>query len=88
MKQMAIQLLDEAVQAGARQHQACAVLGIPCRTLLRWRSAQSLIDRRKGAQKHGPHALSEIDRQRILRSVQPTRASASAALTDRAAAGR
>ena len=66
MKQMAIQLIDEAVQAGARQYKACVVLGITCRTLLRWRSAQSLVDRRKGAQKHCPHALGEIGRQRIL----------------------
>ena len=66
MKQMAIQLIDEAVHAGARQHKACEVLGITCRTLRRWRVAQSFIDLRKGAQKHCPHALSEEDKQRIV----------------------
>ncbi|HGY4246844.1 TPA: IS3 family transposase, partial [Citrobacter freundii] len=46
---MAMVLINEAVQAGARQSKACAVLGLTCRTLRRWRAAESLIDRRKGA---------------------------------------
>src|SRR5690606_20189860 len=46
MKQMAMVLINEAVQAGARQSKACAVLGLTCRTLRRWRAAESLIDRR------------------------------------------
>jgi putative transposase len=66
MKQMAIELIDEAIQAGARQHKACEVLGITCRTLRRWRVAQSLVDRRKGAHKQCPHALSDEDKQRIV----------------------
>ncbi len=32
---MAIQLITEAVNAGARRHKACAVLGLSCRTLRR-----------------------------------------------------
>ncbi len=63
---MAIPLIDEAVQAGARQHKACAVLGITCRTLRRWRAADDLTDRRKGAPKHCPHALTEAERAAIL----------------------
>ena len=66
MKQMAISLIDEAVQAGARQHKACAVLGITCRTLRRWRVADDLADQRKGAAKHCPHALSDADKAAIL----------------------
>ena len=66
VKQMAISLIDEAVAAGARRHKACAVLGICCRTLRRWRAAATLTDQRKGAAKACPHALGEIDKARIL----------------------
>ena len=37
-KQMAITAIDEAMQAGSRQHKACALLGMSSRTLRRWRS--------------------------------------------------
>jgi transposase InsO family protein len=66
MKQMAISLIDEAVAAGARCHKACAMLEISTRTLRRWRRAASLVDARKGADRHCPHALSEEEKQRML----------------------
>src|SRR5690606_30225198 len=67
MKQMAITLIDEAVNAGARQSKACAVLGLTCRTLGRWRAADSLVDRRKGApRKPCRHALTADDKTDIL----------------------
>lgn len=67
MKQMAITLIDEAVNAGARQSKACAVLGLTCRTLRRWRAADSLLDRRKGApRKPCRHALTADDKKDIL----------------------
>ena len=55
---MAITLIAEAVHAGARQSKACAVLGLTCRTLRRWRAADSLIDRRKGASRKPSHFTS------------------------------
>ena len=66
MKQMAITLIQEAVQAGARQHKACAMLGITCRSLRRWRRASTLADGRKGAPKRCPHALAESDKDAIV----------------------
>lgn len=66
VKQMALSLIDEAVQAGARQHKACAVLGITCRTLRRWRRREELTDQRKGATKHCPHALSTAEKAAIV----------------------
>ena len=66
MKQMAIVLIDEAVAAGARQHKACEVLGITSRTLRRWRRADSLQDRRKGAPRTCPHALTDEEKQTIV----------------------
>lgn len=50
---MAIELIDEACAAGARQSRACAVLDIDSRTLRRWRQQlredNALQDRRKAA---------------------------------------
>lgn len=66
MKQMAIALIDEAVTGGARYTKACEVLGIICRTLRRWRRRESLSDGRKGANRTCPHALSPVEKQRIL----------------------
>ena len=67
MKQMAMTLIDEAVTAGARQSKACDVLGITCRTLRRWRGAQGLADKRKGAVREpSPQALNSQEKQEIL----------------------
>ncbi|MGE6333408.1 DDE-type integrase/transposase/recombinase, partial [Stenotrophomonas sp. NPDC077659] len=63
---MAIDLVDQAVAAGAAQSNACEVLGITCRTLRRWRSAASLRDRRKGAARRCPQALSEQQKDVIV----------------------
>lgn len=50
-RQMAINLIDEAVTAGARQPKACEVIEIDPRTLRRWKQQlhkeQALKDRRK-----------------------------------------
>jgi len=52
-RQMAIDLIDEACVAGARQARACAVLEIDVCTLRRWRrqqrDEQRLSDRRREA---------------------------------------
>lgn len=66
MKQMAIDLIDEAVTWGARRHKACQVLGITCRTLRRWRRAETLQDKRKGAPRTCPHALSDEEKETIV----------------------
>jgi transposase InsO family protein len=66
MKQMAIQLIDEAVAAGARRHKACEVLGISSRTLRRWRQADSLVDGRKGALRACPHSLTPAEKEAIV----------------------
>lgn len=64
---MAITLIDEAVTHGARVHKACAVLGITDRTLRRWRGADTLTDRRKGAARQASaQALSDQEKEQIL----------------------
>lgn len=73
---MAIDLIDDAVASGARHFRACEVLGISARTLRRWRGASDLTDRRKGADKFCPHALSEEEKAHIVEvSNQPEYAS-------------
>jgi putative transposase len=88
MKQMAIQLITEAMDAGARSHKACGVLGISCRTLRRWSEpAHQLSDRRGQAARvriH-PQALTLQEKQAIVRVC---RARQLAALANRAPLGR
>ena len=69
---MAIDLIDEACAAGARQARACAVLEIDVRTLRRWqsqqRNEQRLVDRRReaAADRVPANKLSREERERIL----------------------
>jgi len=71
-RQMAIELVDEAVTAGARQQQACEVLEITSRTLRRWqkqlREEEHLMDRRKesAAAREPTNKLTEEERQQIV----------------------
>jgi transposase InsO family protein len=71
-RQIAIELIDEAVTAGARRFKACDVLEIDVRTLQRWKKAlaeqQGLADRRKaaGEMRVPANKLSEQERGAIL----------------------
>jgi putative transposase len=62
-----LELLDEAVAAGAGQARGCEILGIPERTVQRWRRG-GLEDGRPQAQRPRPaNALSEEECDRALR---------------------
>ena len=67
-RQDAIELIDEAVKAGARRGRACQELGICERTYRRWQQGGSLqSDRRPEAARPTPaNALSEAERKRVL----------------------
>ena len=70
-RQMAIELVQEAVTSGARRSRACEVLELPERTLRRWERRQdmgNLLDRRaEGAALRTPaNKLSEEERKQIL----------------------
>lgn len=58
-------LIQEANRAGARLFKCCEVVGISTRTFLRWQSGK-VFDRRKGAAKSVPKALSEAERKAVV----------------------
>jgi transposase len=65
---MIINLVDKAVESGARQKKAAAIMGISARTIIRWRqqSAGSGQDQRKGPLTTPANKLSEKERQQVL----------------------
>jgi len=70
-RQMAIELIAEAVTAGAARYKACAVLNITVRTLQRWQKALhhgDLQDQRKNAAalRSPPNKLTVEEQQAIL----------------------
>jgi putative transposase len=73
-----IQLVDEAVAAGARQFMACAELGLTTRTLQRWKQPDTPDeDQRPLAKRPEPqHKLTHEEKALILKTVnQPEHAS-------------
>ena len=62
---LAIELLEEAVGAGARLFKACDILEISVRTYYRWKNNSS-GDKRKGAEKSVPRKLTSAEEQEIV----------------------
>jgi len=58
-------LVNEAVAEGARQHRACAMMGLSARTLQRWQQDEG-SDRRTTRLYEPPHKLSAEERARVL----------------------
>jgi len=63
---MILDLLDETVAAGAREHTACALVGLSPRALQRWRAAHVGDDRRHGPKTRPPNQLTRRERQQVL----------------------
>jgi transposase InsO family protein len=61
-----IDLIGQAVTAGARFTQACKIVGIHPRTLQRWHKAESLVDKRTQRQYAPANKLSIKERQQII----------------------
>jgi len=61
-------LVDQALKVGARLSMACDIVGIPARTLQRWRNNPDRADARKaaGEQREPANKLSEHERMKIL----------------------
>jgi len=62
---VAIELIDEAITAGAARHKACETLEISVRTYYRWKSDDS-GDKRKGSEKKIPRKLTPEEEQDIV----------------------
>ena len=62
-----VSLIQEAIQSGARQQQACEVLELSARTYQRWVKAGVVSDGRQRAKRPAPaNKLSDAERQQIL----------------------
>ena len=63
---MIIDLIDKAVESGARLKKAAPVTGLSARTIIRWRQQGVGQDQRKGPSTAPANKLSEQERQQIL----------------------
>ena len=63
---MTRELVDEAVQGGARRERACAALGVSGRTVERWGTGAS-EDGRHGPKTAPSNTLSEVERKEVVR---------------------
>ena len=64
-----MELIEQACEAGARRHKACAVVGLAARTVERWRHPLQLGDRRttdKRLHSPPPNKLSDAERAAAL----------------------
>jgi len=61
-----LQLIDEAIAAGARARSACKTVGLTCRTLERWRADPDAQDGRAGPLSVPVHTLTEEERKWII----------------------
>jgi len=64
-------LIAEAVAAGARQHDACQVIGVSARTLERWRTGLA-DDARQGPRRAPANKLTTAERRAVLATVNTT----------------
>ena len=63
---MIIDLIDNAVKAGARLEKAAATMGLSARTIIRWRQQDGGRDQRNGPLAAPANKLSDKQRQQIL----------------------
>lgn len=61
-----ITLVQEAINSGARQDRACAVISLSERTLQRWQIDQALGDQRPCRVQTPSNRLSVLERQKVL----------------------
>lgn len=63
---MILGLVDEAIEAGARQSAVCSLIGLHARTLQRWREQDIGEDRRAGPHSEPNNKLSALERLQVL----------------------
>ncbi|WP_152569104.1 IS3 family transposase [Pseudoalteromonas sp. ND6B] len=67
-----IKLITNAQDSGARKEKACELLGLTARTVQRWIEADNMTDKRTSTIKRPPNRLTELERQRIINTVNST----------------
>ncbi len=63
---MIMALIDEAIQSGSRLKEAAAIMGLSCRTIIRWRQQGDGQDQRRGPLTEPANKLCERERQQII----------------------
>jgi putative transposase len=63
---MIVDLIDEAIAAGARLKPAAAVIGLSARNIIRWKQSPDGQDRRMGAKKTPANKLSDLERRQVV----------------------
>lgn len=63
---MIINLIDKAIESGARLKQASDIIGLSARTIIRWRQQAGGQDQRRGPLTKPANKLSEQERQQII----------------------
>jgi len=63
---MIVDLIDKAIESGARLKKAAGIVGLSARTIIRWRKQGGGQDQRKGPLTAPANKLSEQERQQIL----------------------
>jgi transposase InsO family protein len=63
---MIINLIDNAVESGARLRKAATMMGLSARTIIRWRHQAGSQDRRKGPSTAPANKLSQKEKQQVL----------------------
>jgi len=66
-RKKAVSLIEEACNAGARQHKACVLLGITERTLQRWKQTPDKRDQRQYCKSTPANKLLPEEKQEIIR---------------------
>ena len=66
-----IQLIDEAVQAGARKFMACEILSLEIRTIERWE--KNPVDGRRGPHNRPSNALSDDERALVIETANSSK---------------
>ena len=64
-----LNIIQEAIDAGARQSRACQIVGVDQRTLQRWRKSPECGDRRPLREQSPPNKMTEMERDRILKII-------------------
>jgi putative transposase len=63
---MILELVEEAVQSGARQSKACEIINIPPKTLQRWRLKDVGEDQRRGPLRETSNKLGEEEKKEVM----------------------